>query len=70
MRRKFIASVALVTAAGLAGIALAVDAAPGQTVGKGQGWTGVTNPKDVIHARQELMEHIEILMEPIETITV
>jgi cytochrome c556 len=30
----------------------------------------VTNPKDVIAARQELMEHIEELMEPIDTITV
>jgi hypothetical protein len=26
--------------------------------GSGQGWTGVTHPKDVIAARQELMEHI------------
>jgi cytochrome c556 len=36
----------------------------------GPGWTGVTNVKDVIAARQELMEHAEILMEPIDTITV
>lgn len=36
----------------------------------GSGWTGVTNPKDVITARAELMEHIEILMEPIDTILV
>jgi cytochrome c556 len=46
--------------------ALAADATPGQ----GPGWTGVTKPKDVITARQELMEHIELLMEPIDTITV
>jgi cytochrome c556 len=38
--------------------------------GQDSGWTGVTNPKDVITARQELMEHIEELMEPIDTITV
>ena len=47
-------------------MALAADATPGQ----GPGWTGVTKPKDVITARQELMEHIELLMEPIDTITV
>ena len=45
-------------------------AADAPTIGQGAGWTGVTNPKDVITARQELMEHIEILMEPIDTITV
>ena len=39
-------------------------------VGVGQGWTGVTHPKEVIVARQELMEHIELLMEPIDTLTV
>ena len=37
---------------------------------EGPGWTGVTQVKDVITARQELMEHAEILMEPIDTITV
>ncbi len=42
------------------------DAVPGQ----GPGWTGITHPKDVITARQELMEHIELLMEPIDTIQV
>src|SRR5262249_48750054 len=36
----------------------------------GPGWTGVTSPRDVIAARQELMEHAEILMEPIDTITI
>ncbi len=39
-------------------------------VGQGAGWTGATDPKAVIKARQELMEHIELLMEPIDTITV
>jgi len=34
------------------------------------GWTGLTNPKDVIQARGELMEHMEELMRPIDTITV
>jgi len=55
-----------IAAAAVAGVALAADSGPG----RGSGWTGVTNPKDVIMARQELMEHIEILMEPIDTITV
>jgi cytochrome c556 len=36
----------------------------------GPSWTGVTRPMDVIAARQELMEHAEILMEPIDTITI
>ena len=42
----------------------------GGQVGSGSGWTGVTHPKDLITARQELMEHIELLMEPIDTLTV
>jgi len=37
---------------------------------QGPGWTGLTNPQDVINARQELMEHIELLMEPIDTLQV
>ncbi len=48
------------------GVTLAADTPPAA----GPGWTGVTNPKDVITARQELMEHIELLMEPIDTIQV
>src|SRR5215470_16075320 len=66
MRRTFIARVSLAIAAAFAGFASAADVAPGQ----GPGWTGITNPMDVIAARQELMEHIELLMEPIDTITV
>ncbi len=66
MKRTLIALAVLATTAALAGIALAADAA----AGKGQGWTGITKPKDVITARQELMEHVEELMEPIDTITV
>ena len=68
MNRHFIARAMLAAALALAGVALAADAGPAP--GKGPGWTGITNPKDVITARQELMEHIEILMEPIDTITV
>jgi cytochrome c556 len=60
MRGILIAAVAW-----LATGALAADAPPA-----GPGWTGRTNPKDVIHARGELMEHMEELMRPIDTITV
>ncbi len=56
----------LVLATALAGSASAADAVPG----RGPGWTGLTNPKDVITARQALMEHIEELMEPIDTLQV
>jgi cytochrome c556 len=49
----------------VAGTSIAADAPPA-----GAGWTGRTNPKDVIHARAELMEHMEELMRPIDTITV
>jgi cytochrome c556 len=62
MRRLFTACALLATTAATA----TGSAVPGQ----GQGWTGVTRPKDVIVARQELMEHIEELMEPIDTIQV
>ena len=41
-----------------------------QDVGQHPSWTGVTRPKEVITARLELMEHIEELMEPIDTITI
>jgi cytochrome c556 len=66
MTRITIARALLVTAGALGGLALGADAPQGQ----GPGWTGITNPKDVITARQELMEHIELLMEPIDTIQV
>lgn len=44
----------------------AADARPGT----GPGWTGLSQPKAMITARQELMEHIELLMQPIDTLTV
>src|SRR5215831_13556682 len=65
MKRILIARAAFVTAA-LAGVALAADAAPGD----GPGWTGITNPKDLIAAREELMEEIEHVMQPIDTFQV
>jgi cytochrome c556 len=65
MRDTLIAS-ALLAVAMTAARTLAADPAPSQ----GPGWTGITNPQDVINARQELMEHIELLMEPIDTLQV
>ncbi|MEY2854552.1 MAG: Cytochrome, partial [Pseudomonadota bacterium] len=36
----------------------------------GQGWTGLTRPREMIAARLELMEHMEELMKPIDTLQV
>jgi cytochrome c556 len=66
MTRILIACAMLAVAVTQSGAAVAAEASPG----RGPGWTGITNPKDVITARQELMEHIEILMEPIDTLQV
>jgi cytochrome c556 len=44
-------------------------AAAGSVLPPGPGWTGLTDPKGVISARLELMEHIEELMKPIDTLT-
>lgn len=62
MRLLFILYISLATATW----ACAADTEPGQ----GQGWTGVTNPKDVILAREMLMVELEELMKPIDTYTV
>ena len=66
MRRASVTCALLAAALLAAGNSIGADSGPSQ----GPGWTGATNPKDVITARQELMEHIEILMEPIDTIQV
>jgi cytochrome c556 len=66
MERMFVSRAGIATAATLLGCALAADAAPGD----GPGWTGITNPKDVIEAREELMEEIEHVMQPIDTFEV
>jgi len=57
---------AVIGALAFAGVVLAADAGPGD----GRGWTAVTNPKDVIAARGELMEELEHLMQPIDTFQV
>jgi cytochrome c556 len=60
------AALLAVLAAGTAGLATAAEPAPST----GAGWTGRTHPQDVILARAELMEHMEELMRPIDTIRV
>jgi len=64
--RRIVIATTLLTAMATAGSAPSAHLVPGND----PSWTGVTKPKDVIVARQELMEHIEELMEPIDTITV
>lgn len=63
-KRTILAAVSL--AAGLAGMNLAAD--PPSPAGAG--WTGTTNPKDVIAARQQLMMEMERLMQPIDSFTI
>lgn len=64
--KVILACVSITVAIGGAGLALAGGSVPGQA----QGWTGITNPRDIIEAREALMVEIEELMEPIDTYTV
>jgi cytochrome c556 len=64
MKRTSIAKVLLVVVMSLS--ACSGGAGPGS----GAGWTGITNPKDVIAARLRLMEQIEKLMLPIDMLEV
>jgi cytochrome c556 len=43
---------------------------PAESAAPDPSWTGQTRPMDVIHARNELMEHAELLMEAIDSIQV
>ena len=54
----------MLAAALLGGGALTAGAAPPADE---PGWTGLTDPKDVIAARQALMQEIEHVMQPIDT---
>ena len=62
MRRFFIICIVLLSASGAL--------AEGPTPGQGQGWTGITNPQDLILTRELLMTELEDLMKPIDTYTV
>lgn len=55
---------AAATMAASAASSLAADPAAG-----GPGWTGVSNPNDVIAARQGLMTELERLMQPLDSFT-
>jgi cytochrome c556 len=69
MKRSLLTCIAVVAANGLSGPAVAQQpSAP--SAADGPGWTGLTNPKDVIAAREALMVAIERLMEPIDSIEV
>jgi cytochrome c556 len=65
MRRTLVACLTLAVAAGFASFGRAEDPAPAD----GPGWTGLTNPEDVILARQALMTEMERLMQPIDSLT-
>lgn len=45
-------------------------ATPASAPAAAPGWTGLGKPKDIIQARGRLMERMEVLMQPIDTITV
>lgn len=50
--------------------AASAPATPAAAPAAAPGWTGLAKPRDVITARGKLMEGMERLMEPIDTITV
>ncbi len=58
----------LALAFGASNLALAAPSA--SAPGPAQGWTGLSKPADVIRARGALMEQMEVLMQPIDTITI
>ena len=55
MHRTYVGVIALAVSALLGGWALAQDSAPGE----GAGWTGITEPAEVIEARRVLMIELE-----------
>jgi cytochrome c556 len=60
-------AVAIVTLAAVAvGVALAADPAPKA----GPGWTGLTEPAELIEAREALMVEMERIMRPLDSYTI
>jgi cytochrome c556 len=71
MKRTIVAIVgALLTACGSSGPASTTVQSPAGAPAADPSWTGLTRPHDLIVARQELMAHIEELMEPIDLLAV
>ncbi len=70
MTRTLVAAVLLIAMTSLS--ACSGGAGPSTNTGPGAapGWTGITNPKDVIAARFKLMEQMEKLMLPIDMLQV
>jgi len=66
MKRVAVAILMVLTSA----VAIEVAGQPPGPKKDAPGWTGVTNPQDVIAARQALMMEMERLMEPIDSFTV
>jgi cytochrome c556 len=62
--RVFVAGVTLAAVA--IGAAFAADPAPKA----GPGWTGLTEPKELIEAREELMVEMERIMRPLDSYTI
>ncbi len=65
MRRSF----AILAAAAGAALLSSLAAAQKPSL-EGPGWTGLTNPKEIIEARESLMMAIERIMQPIDTLEV
>lgn len=71
MKRISASRGAVLGAMTLGAVALAsVAAAQTPSNADGPGWTGLTNPKDIIEAREALMLTVERLMEPIDNLEV
>jgi cytochrome c556 len=64
--KRYVVRTALAMAIGGVSLAFGDQLAPTD----GPGWTGVTNPKDVIAAREGLMVEIERIMRPIDSFTI
>jgi cytochrome c556 len=64
MRASYVLGTALAVA--IAGAVLAADPAPKE----GPGWTGLTEPEELIEARQGLMVEMERIMRPLDSYTI
>lgn len=70
MKCTFFAEILLVVAVSLSACSGGAGKSENTGTPAGAGWTGITNPEDVIAARSRLMEQIEKLMLPIDMLQV